>query len=74
MQRLVLFTFPPWGPRTANEKSVEDFLFPSSLNCVNAAACPSIGWETLRSIEYNCIRPTTRPSCAWIPKNPQTND
>ena len=40
------FTFPPCGPRTANEKSVDGFLFPSSLNCVNAAACPSIGCET----------------------------
>ncbi len=46
-----MFTFPPCGPRTANENNVDGFLFPSSLNCVNAAACPSMGWETLRSTE-----------------------
>lgn len=56
-------TFPPCGPRTANENNVDSWGLPSTLNCVNAAAWPSIGWLTFLSTEYNCIAPTTRFCC-----------
>lgn len=61
-------TFPPCGPRTANENNVDSWGLPSILNCVNAAAWPSIGWLTFLSTEYNCIAPTTRFCCTkeWI--------
>ena len=36
---------------TAKQKRVDSFGFPSILNCMKAAAWPSIGWDTFRSTE-----------------------
>ena len=45
---------------TAKQKSVDSLGLPSILNCMKAAAWPSIGWDTFRSTEYSCMAPTTR--------------
>ena len=54
------YTFPPCAPRTAKQNRVDGTAFPGIENWEKAAACPSIGWLTLRSTEYSCMAPTTR--------------
>lgn len=56
-------TFPPACERTAKQKRVEGLAFPSTVNSPNAAAWPSMGWDTFLSTEYSCIAPTTRFCC-----------
>ena len=56
----VKLTLPPCTPRTAKVNRVDGFELPCIGNCANAAACPSIGWLTFLSTEYNCMAPTTR--------------
>lgn len=47
----ILITFPPAAVRAAKQNKFDGSVFPSNLNVVKAAACPSIGWLTLRATE-----------------------